>query len=165
MDSVRTYRAPWGRLLKLATGLAIAVCLGVIGIGLTVFPHTQPIARWTMLLAPTALLICTAPFMVRGYTITDNALIIHRLGWESRLPLEGLVSATADPEAMKHSIRVWGNGGLFAFCGVFRNHKLGNYRAYATDSARSVVLTFKDRIVIVTPDAPAKFAGEITPRK
>ena len=165
MDLVRTYRAPWGRLLKVATGLAVAVCLGVIGIGLTVFPHTQPIARWTMLLAPTALLICTAPFTVRGYTITNDALIIHRLGWESRVPLEGLVSATADREAMKNSIRVWGNGGLFAFCGQFRNHKLGNYRAFATDTSRSVVLQFKDRIVIVTPDAPDKFAAEIMARK
>lgn len=162
MDEVRTYRAPWGRLLKLATGLAFVVCLGVIGVGLTFFPHTRPVERWTMCLLPLSVLVCSAPFMVRGYSVTGDGLIIHRLGWDTFQSLENLVSATPDPEAMKNSLRLWGNGGLFAFCGLFRNHKLGNYRAYATDHARSVVLQFTDRVIVVTPDDPQQFADEIS---
>jgi hypothetical protein len=161
MEAHQTSPAPWCRLLKMATGLAFVVCLGIVGIGLTVFPHTKPIERWTVILVPLSVLVCGAPFMVRGYSVADGVLIIHRLGWESRLPLDSLVSATPDPEAMKNSLRTFGNGGLFAFCGMFRNHKLGNYRAFATDPAKAVVLKFKDHIVVVTPDAPDKFAAEI----
>src|SRR5579863_5903524 len=111
MDGTVTFHAPWSRLLKLATTLAFAVCLGIVGIGLTVFPHTKPIERWTVILVPLSVLVCGAPFMVRGYSLVEGALIIHRLGWESRLPLDSLVSATPDPEAMKNSLRTFGNGG------------------------------------------------------
>lgn len=103
--------------------------------------------------------------MVRGYTLTDRELIIHRLGWSSHFDLASLISASSDPSAMNGSIRLFGNGGLFAFCGWFRNKKLGNYRVFATDPQRSVVLRFTDRIVVVTPDAPEKFAAEITKAK
>ena len=149
-------------MLKLATGLALFVCLGVVGIGVTALPLAHPAIRWTVLLVPTFVVVCTAPFMVRGYSIAGGVLIIHRLGWDSQVSLEGLVSATPDPEAMKNSLRLWGNGGLFAFCGLFRNPKLGDYRAYATDPARSVVLKFRDRLVVVTPNDPERFAREIT---
>ena len=72
-----------------------------------------------------------------------------------------LPSAEADPVALKGSIRLAGNGGLFAFCGWFRNSKLGVYRAFCTDLAHAVVLRFPDRTVVVTPDQPDKFVAAI----
>lgn len=103
--------------------------------------------------------------MVRGYTLEKGQLIIHRLGWSSRFNLSSLNSATPDPKAMASSIRLAGNGGLFSFCGLFRNRQLGNYRAFATDPQNSVVLRFPKRTLVVTPDDPKRFADQITKLK
>ena len=102
--------------------------------------------------------------MIRGFVLSGDSLLIQRLGWQSKLDLTELVSADADPEAMDKSLRTWGNGGLFCFCGRFRNTKLGAYRAYATDPKRSVVLKFNDRTVVVTPDRPDGFVASISER-
>jgi len=108
-----------------------------------------------------AVLAGCAAFMVRGYELSRDVLLIRRVGWKTRIPLEQLISAEADPEAMNRSWRVWGNGGLFAICGLFRNKKLGSYRAYATNPAHAVVLRFSKGTIVVTPTNPAAFATAI----
>ncbi|MDB6124627.1 MAG: hypothetical protein JWQ71_3620 [Pedosphaera sp.] len=156
------FTAPWGRELRWMTAVAVAICVGVGLIGLVSLPENHPIARWNMVAIPLLILLGGACFMVRGYSLGDGQLIIHRLGWTCRLDLASLKSAAYDPSAMEKSIRIAGNGGLFAFCGQFRNQKLGNYRVFGTDVRRSVVLRFLDRVVVVTPDAPERFVAEIT---
>ena len=96
-------------------------------------------------------------FSVRGYTVTDSELLVHRLGWATRFDLRKLREATFEPGAMTGSVRTLGIGGVFGFAGRFRNASLGAYRAYATDGARTVVLDFGDTTVVVTPDRPAAF--------
>ena len=119
----------------------------------------------SLIAIPLLILTGGSLFAVRGYTLDNGRLIIHRLGWSSRLDLASLVSAVHDPLAMTGSIRIAGNGGLFAFCGYFRNKRLGNYRVFGTDPHRSVVLRFSDQVVVVTPDAPERFVEELTKRK
>ena len=106
-----------------------------------------------------------AAFMVRGYILIDSRLSIERPGWESRLDLSRLNSATVDPDALRGSLRLFGNGGFFSFTGWFRNKKLGIYRAYVTDTKRAVVLRFADKTVVITPDDPQKFVAEINANK
>jgi hypothetical protein len=114
-----------------------------------------------MVLLPLLVLVGAAFFVIRGYTVSGQTLRIHRLGWDSTLDLQQLRSATVDPEAMRRSLRTFGNGGLFCFAGRFRSQKLGPYRAFATDPKRAVVLTFADRTVVVTPDDPAAFVAQL----
>jgi hypothetical protein len=114
---------------------------------------------------PLVLVLGCLPFMVRGYVLTETALTIERLGWRNRWALEGLVSVEVDPEALKRSIRLCGNGGLLSFTGWFRNKKLGLYRLFATDPRRSVVLKFHSRTIVITPDQPAAFVAEVLRRK
>jgi hypothetical protein len=90
--------------------------------------------------------IHTASFRtVRGYTVTSDTILVQRLFWTTRLPLAGLQSARFEPEAMRWSIRTFGNGGLFSFTGCFRNKLLGAYRAFVTDPRRAVVLRYSGR--------------------
>jgi hypothetical protein len=103
----------------------------------------------------------TAAFSVRGYTVRPGLLTIHRLGWATKIPLRGLISAEAEPNATVGSIRVFGVGGAFAFAGRFRNSTLGNYRAYVTDSDLCVVLDFDSETVVVTPDSPVRFVEAV----
>ena len=100
-------------------------------------------AAGVMIAVPLLTILISAAFTVRGYRV-GNGMFAHflRLGWETRYELSRLTSAKVDPDALKGSIRIFGNGGFFCFAGVFRNSKLGVYRAYATDAPRAVVLCF-----------------------
>jgi hypothetical protein len=151
------FDAPWSRLLKSVSVLASVVLVGSGVVVWVAVPEGTGWVRWTA--APVGLVILgiSALFTVRGYELRGRELLVRRLCWDTRVSLEGLREAYADPEAMRSAIRLMGNGGLYSFSGWFRNRRLGRFRAFVTDPARSVVLVFKDRKVLVTPDRPAEF--------
>jgi hypothetical protein len=68
-----------------------------------------------------------------------------------------LREASVDAEAMRRSLRICGNGGLFSFSGWYRSKRLGVFRAYVTDLNRTVVLTFPRRKIVLSPDQPEAF--------
>jgi len=167
------FRAPWGAPLAVMTGVCVVACLGfcalgtVVGVGvghlfaawgLSVIPSW---VGWVMAAMALATLAGNAVFMVRGYVLTGVSLRIKRLGWESRIDLSELISVAADPDALRKSLRVWGNGGMFSFTGWFRNGKLGTYRAFVTDAKRAVVLRFPGKTMVVTPEDPGRFVNEV----
>ncbi len=116
---------------------------------------------WLRLL-PLGLVIGCALCTIRGYALTANALLIHRLFWSTRLPLAGLQSVQFQPEVMRGSIRTFGNGGFFSFTGRYWNKQLGTYRAFVTDPKRAVVLKFPGRTIVVSPDPPEEFVRELS---
>jgi hypothetical protein len=156
-----TFNAPWGRSLKVMTGLSVLILVGIPAIGTFAGPHNNPVWIFGMIVIPLSILFFAALFTIRGYVLTIDALLIRRLIWNSSVELSGLQSAAVDAEAMSGSIRTCGNGGMFCFSGTFNNNRLGSYRAFATDPSRSVVLRFSDRTVVVTPDQPDAFIARI----
>jgi len=157
------FRAPWSKSLIVASTFATLVCLGVSYAlwTLLVDASLEPLRFWLALLPLAIILIC-AVFTVRGYSITNNALLIDRLFWTTRIPLTEFQSAKFDPDATRGSIRTFGNGGFFSFTGYFRNKELGSYRAFMTDRRRAVVLRFLDQVVVVSPDRPQDFVETIS---
>ncbi len=147
------FRAPWGTKLWAVTLVILAIVVyGVVTSG----PPTSLVLVGVTLLA--------AAFMVRGYSVVDGKLLVHRLGWSTKFDLANLEAAEFSPHATMGSIRVMGVGGLFGFIGSFRNELLGMYRAYATDSTNTVVLDFGGSKVVVTPDNPAEFVAALESR-
>jgi len=161
MNCLTTFNAPWGTSLKVTTGLSILILAGIIAIGIFTGPHNNSLWIFGMIALPLSMLFIASLFTIRGYVLTPEALLIRRLGWNSRVGLSGLQSAEVDAEAMSQSTRTFGNGGMFCIAGAFNNNKLGSYRAFVTDPKRSVVLRFSDRTVVVTPDQPDGFVGRI----
>jgi hypothetical protein len=160
------FRAPWATVVIILTAFVIALMAGIALIGLFGLPDRTPFfARALMIFIPLATLAGTAPFMVLGYVLRDDELLIERLGWANHVPLRTVVSATADPDAIRGSIRLFGSGGLFGFFGVFRNGRLSVYRAYGTDPARCVVMKLTSRTIVVTPDDPQRFVAELKTRR
>jgi hypothetical protein len=149
-----TYNAPWGATLKWASALATGLL--VVGAG-TSFSKEGWLGALLLAIPAGAL-----PFVVRGYTIRDGALLIRRLWWNTRIDLKGLRSVRFEPEALRGSIRTWGNGGLYSFTGWYWSRRLGRYRAFATDLKKPVVLTFDKYCVIVTPEEPDAFVKELS---
>jgi len=107
---------------------------------------------------PLAVLFTALLFTVRGYVVTDGQIAVRRLGWSTILPLAGLAAVTGEPGGMRGSLRLFGNGGLFAISGWFWNRSIGRYRAYATDPERAVLLRYRDGTkVVLTPHDVQQF--------
>lgn len=153
---MKRFNAPWGKALWIVSTLATVLLLGTSG-----FLSWKPGGAFDLL--PLLILLGAAPFVVRGYTITPDVLLVQRLFWSTRVPLAELQSARFDPDALRWSIRTCGNGGLYSFTGWYWNKRVGAYRAFATDPKRAVILKFTKRTVVVTPDDPERFVHELSP--
>ena len=159
---MKRYEAHWSTTLITVSLLVTILCLGItFGLWpLLLKGRVPPAISWTGLL-PVVLLFGCALFTIRGYTVTPDAILVHRLFWATRVPRAGLQSARVEPDAMRWSIRTFGNGGLFSFSGYYRNKALGAYRAFVTDRHRTVVLRYSDRTVVISPGQPEAFIEEL----
>ena len=155
------FGASWSAGLWVSTLLVMLLVIGASLYAMLGIPSISPRMRVVEPLLILFILASAAFFTVRGYILCDGQLIIERAGWVTRLNLETLTQAYADSSAMKGSIRLFGCGGFFVYCGLFLNRKVGRYRAYATNPANAVVLRFGERTVVVTPDEPERFARQI----
>jgi hypothetical protein len=152
--SMKTYHAPWGRALVVISSLLVVLAVAsVVGWPLF-FGAEMMLAQWAL----AAIVLCCLPFIIRGYVITDDAILIRRLFWTTRLNRAGLKSAEAVPKALNKSLRTCGNGGAFSFTGWYWSKSLGFYRAFVTDLNRTVVLRFEKKTVVVSPGEPEDFA-------
>jgi Bacterial PH domain len=159
---VAEFSAPWARSLRvLSTGSAVLL-LTLVLLGLLLGPRQTWVWRIAMIGVPLAILCAALLLMVRGYVLTDSHIEVTRLGWSTLLPLAGLGAVTGDPQGLRGSVRLFGNGGLFAISGWFWNRRIGRFRAYATDPQRAVLLRYRDGSqVVVTPDDVQRFIVQV----
>lgn len=164
------FGAPVGQRVRLATRLCF-VLLGVVAVadmGLALWLRRLPRGVWSLGLVPLILAVILVPVtllaQIRGYRLTRDELVVLRRNRENRFALAGLQSADVDREAMAWSIKVFGNDGLGAITGRYRNKRLGAYQALVTDRERAVVLRWPDRCLVVSPERPEEFAAEIRRR-
>jgi hypothetical protein len=144
------FSSPWSRGLKVLTGVVLFL-LAYVAVSR---------GAWAGAIA-ISVVAASALFAVRGYRIGGRELVIKRLGWSKNLDLANLERVEVLRDAMAQSLRIFGIGGLFSYVGLFRNSRLGWYRAYATDPSRAVVLSFRARRVVVTPDDPEQFSRSV----
>lgn len=158
---MKTYKAPWGKALIIVSAVVAVFCIGAaVATPLALrgaYGWSVQLLQWL----PLAILLGMLPFVVRSYTITDDAILIRRLWWSTRLERGLLVSAEVVPKVMNRSLRACGNGGGFSFTGWYWNRQLGLYRAFVTDLNRTVVLKFRLRNVVVSPEDPEGFVREL----
>jgi len=149
---IAEFPAPWSRSLSVVTTLSVSLLLVVMLVGLLTGPRQLAVWRAGMVGVPLVVLLGALPFTVRGYVLTAEHIEVRRLGWSTVLPLAGLVAVSGEPEGLRGSVRLFGNGGLFAITGWFWNRRIGRFRAYATDPGRVVLLRYRDgRKIVVTP--------------
>ena len=156
------YKAPWGRLLRVTS---ISFTALIVGISLFLIVKAGSHLRgWHAAVAwlPTLILVSTVPFVVRRYRVRNDNLLVDRLFWPTVIPLAGLRSVEVMPNAMKGSLRLCGNGGLFSFTGWWWSKRLGRFRPYVNDLERTVVLKFDRNTIVLSPESPEEFARELT---
>jgi hypothetical protein len=155
------FRAPWGNSLIIISSLACLLCLGISLSGIYGLGSHSAVTALIQVFMPPGILLGALPFMVRGYSINPQTLVVHRLGWSNTFAVSELLSATFDPTAMKASIRTFGNGGLFSFTGKYYNSTLGSYRAFVTDLKRCVILKYPGQTIVLSPENPQEFVTRL----
>ena len=159
---MKHYEAPWSTSLIVMSVLTTVICLGVAAGAwweAQVGHHPAPL-RWVAVLPLVALFGC-ALCTIRGYSISSDSILVHRLLSSTVLPRAGLESAQVEPDAMRWSLRTCGNGGAFSFSGFYYNQRLHSYRAYVTDPHRTVVLRYANRRVVFSPATPEDFVDDL----
>jgi Bacterial PH domain len=151
------FRAPWSRSLKMASRITVFILLGIAVAGIILMPARMPWFRVFMVAVPAGILVSALLCMVSGYSLTASALEVERPLWTTTFTLADLVSVAGDSDALGGSLRLFGNGGLFSFTGIFWNRRLGLFHAYGTDPGRAVVLKFRKRTIVITPDDTQRF--------
>ena len=154
---MKYYKAQWDGLLIGVSSFLTLLCLGI---AVVVFRRGGPWgwAGWMVL----ALVAGCALFTIRGYTVRADGILVHRLFWATWLPSAGLQSAQFEPNAMRRSLRIFGNGGFFSYSGLYWNKLLGSYRAFVTDRHQTVVLRYPGRRVVISPSAPEELVRDLS---
>ncbi len=156
--------ARWPTALKIMSAFAVVLLAGVGVAAYRAIPtptgFTHAFGLGVALVFP-AILVGALLFIVRGYAVTPDELAIERLLWSTRVPLAGLERVWLDPSVCRGMMRLAGNGGLFAFSGLYRSARLGRFRLFATDLRHAVVLAWPDRTVVITPAAAEAFVEHL----
>ena len=110
----------------------------------------------------TALVLLTFAWSPRGYTVDGQTLLIHRLIGSVRIPLQEtreLRAGAADD--FQGAVRLFGNGGLFGYYGLFQTARLGKSTWYVTNRDRAVIIVTSAKTVVVSPDDVAGFLATV----
>jgi len=153
----RTFSASYDSTSKAIT---TAVCLLLIVVAWVV--HIV----WVALLFP--LFICVAyAYSPRGYVLSGQAIVVKRLIGDIRVPQAKIREIRAGtPDDFTGCLRLWGNGGLFGYYGIYQTAKLGTCRWYVTNRSRTVIVTTQTEVLVLSPDDVTGFiatAGVLFP--
>ena len=159
---MKTYQARQGKVLVVVSAVFSVVCLGItLATRPWVMRGAGGLSGGVLGWLPVAVVAGCLPFMIRGYAIAEDAILVKRLFWTTRLARAGLQSAEVVPDAMCKSLRTCGNGGAFSFSGWYWSKALGHYRAFVTNPNDAVVLRFDKRTVVLSPATPDGFVREL----
>ena len=97
-----------------------------------------------------------------AYELEGDTLTVHFRASRMVFPAVSRCSPMEKRSSLL-TLRLWGNGGVFAGSGIFWNKRYGVFRAYVTRSkAEELVLVESARgKVIISPERPEEFLGQI----
>jgi len=117
----------------------------------------------SMALAVGALIVLLSfAWSPRGYQVENRAILVNRLAGKARIRLDDVreVRETTSDD-FNGCIRLFGNGGVFGYYGLFRTTKLGKSTWYLTNRKRSVVVVTGSKTALFSPDDIEGFLAAI----
>jgi hypothetical protein len=146
--------------LKLTTTLVLVVTAAILA--------SAAFGRSPGLVAVGAFLVvvCVACYLFApvGYELLDGWLVVRfRLGRRRFGPVVDCAALNdiAIPRHVLLSLRLFGNGGVFAGTGFYWNRAWGVFRAYVTSARRAdmVLIRTPSRAIVISPADPDAFVG------
>ena len=162
--------APLGGRVRLFSLLTFPLILLLVIVDLVIIRHVLAHKGMTLFcFGPSALAAFIVGLVwyasrIRELRLEGETLLVRLPWWTNRFELTGLQSIEADPKALKGAWKKMGNGGLGGCIGSFHSKRLGAMRVYVSDPARSVVLRWADRCVVVSPEDTEWFIESVCKR-
>ena len=98
----------------------------------------------------------------RGYAVAGGSIEVNRLIGSARIPLDGIREVrAATKDDFRGCLRLFGNGGLFGYYGLFRTSKLGKSTWYVTNRGKAVVVITGEKTALFSPDDVEGFIAAI----
>jgi len=154
-------------ILKAHDNLARVITLGVwIGVSYVfiqnIFSYaSDPFRLLTLNFILVSILIIPYLFSRRGFSVTDNCIIIKRVIGDIKIPLKEIVEVKQLPTITKIRLRLLGSGGLYGYFGYFYIPDLGLVKMYATRLHDLLLVRCRDGMYIISPEDTYSFIKEI----
>ncbi len=95
-------------------------------------------------------------FNVISYAVDDKFCYIKYWMHEKKISL-GRVSSVSILKDFSYGIRIFANGGLFSYCGLFYNTEIGRYWGYLNHKKSPILIKLKDgKKIVISPDDSQK---------
>lgn len=93
-------------------------------------------------------------YRIKGYDVSAESILIRRPWFSKTIPLRHIRSVAIPSENdMKWTLRLFANGGVFGYTGIFTNPVFGRMRWYATRRTGLMMLeTVTGEKIVLTPD-------------
>jgi hypothetical protein len=147
-----SFSASYDTTTKIATTLVLVLCPAIM------------VATHNVLAGclPALALVGAYAWSPRGYAIAEGSIEVKRLIGNVRIPLDGIREVrAAAADDFRGCLRLFGDGGLFGYYGLFRTSKLGKSTWYVTNRSRAVVVITGAKTVLVSPDDVDRFIAAI----
>jgi len=143
--------APTCLAIRIVTGLVLIATAGLLAASFLAV-RFLPIA--VVMIAAVIVAYRTAP---TAYEIDRGELTVVKRG--GRRSFGHIVRCSRLVRKPGLTLRLWGNGGLFAGTGIYWNRTWGVFRAYVTAGtyADYVLVETRDKKVLISPEDPAAF--------
>lgn len=134
-------------------GFTLGVCLGAVDIITLIFGSVFIV--WMLYCRFTE---------IRGYSLADSKLIIHRKMNNLVLSLENFKSAEKiDSKAI--SLSLGSHLNVFSWTGTFYSKQLGKYEAFLTNTRELVLIVLHDYKLVISPEKREAFTASLNKLK
>jgi hypothetical protein len=101
-------------------------------------------------------------YSTKSYLISEGSVFVQRLIGRVGIPLDDIREVRrAESDDFKGCIRLFGNGGLFGYYGLYRTSKLGKCNWYVTNRKNAVILITRAKTVVLSPDDENGFVAAL----
>jgi hypothetical protein len=138
-----SFSAPYDSTTKVISAVVLVLFLAIVVATHSVVAGCPPVLIFVAVYA----------WSPKGYAISERSVVVNRLIGNLRVPLDGIRevrAATADD--FRGCLRLFGNGGLFGYYGLFRTSKLGKSTWYVTNRGNAVVVIAGAKTALFSPD-------------
>jgi len=121
------FTASYDTTTKIISGVALILFLAI-----AIATHSVAVGCLTG-----AIVVGAYAWSPRGYAVSNGCIVVNRLIGSARIPLDGVRQArAATKDDFRGCLRLFGNGGLFGYYGLFQTSKLGKSTWYVTNRGK-----------------------------
>ncbi len=131
-------------IISILTSIGIIACLIFLGNDIFLRKNYYDIINIILFFLVILAYMASLYFMPKSLLLTSDKLVIQCLIHRVHIPLSNIaVIETTQKHKDFTNIRVFGNGGLWGYTGIFRNEGVGKYIAYVGNPKQAFYIRLK----------------------